>query len=91
MFTRHQRSENSPFITQSSPANVHKPLTIYNSDMKPLSKYSPVMLHLSPATRILSKNPELIFLAFIFLHPRVPTIMKIHIIISYISVSKMNS
>ena len=27
------------------------------SDLKPLSKYSPVMLHLSPATRILSENP----------------------------------
>ena len=27
------------------------------SDLKPLSKYSPAMLHLSPATRILSENP----------------------------------
>ena len=27
------------------------------SDLKPLSKYSPVMLHLSPATRILNENP----------------------------------
>ena len=26
--------------------------------MAPLSKYSPVTLHLSPATRILSENPE---------------------------------
>ena len=26
--------------------------------MEPLSKYSPVTLHLSPATRILSENPE---------------------------------
>ena len=27
------------------------------SDLKPLSKYSPAMLHLSSATRILSENP----------------------------------
>ena len=27
------------------------------SDVEPLSKYSPVMLHLSPATRILNENP----------------------------------
>ena len=33
-------------------------MTIFCSDMEPLSKYSPVTLHLSPATRILSKNPE---------------------------------
>ena len=29
----------------------------FYSDLEPLSKYSPVMLHLSPATRILNKNP----------------------------------
>ena len=32
-------------------------MTIFYSDMKPLSKYSAVTLHLSPATRILSQNP----------------------------------
>ena len=29
----------------------------YSADEEPLSKYSPVMLHLSPATRILNENP----------------------------------
>ena len=33
-------------------------MTIFYSDMEPLSKYSPAMLHLSPVTRILSENPE---------------------------------
>ena len=28
-------------------------MTIFNLDMEPLSKYSPVMLHLSPATCVL--------------------------------------
>ena len=32
-------------------------MTIFYSDMEPLSKYSPVMLHLSPTTRILNENP----------------------------------
>ena len=32
-------------------------MTIFYSDVKPLSKYSPVTLHLSPATRILNQNP----------------------------------
>ena len=31
----------------------------FYSDVEPLSHYSPVMLHLSPATRILNENPEL--------------------------------
>jgi len=31
-------------------------MTIFYSDMEPLSKYSPVTLHLSPATTILSEN-----------------------------------
>ena len=30
------------------------PMNIYSSDMEPLSQYSPVMLRLSPATRILN-------------------------------------
>ena len=33
-------------------------MTILNSDVEPLSKYSPVTLHLSPATRILNDNPD---------------------------------
>ena len=32
-------------------------MTIFESDMEPLSKNSPVMLQLSPATRILNENP----------------------------------
>ena len=32
-------------------------MTTFYSDVKPLPKYSPVTLHLSPATRILSQNP----------------------------------
>ena len=32
-------------------------MTIFYSDVEPLSEYSPVMLHLSPATRILNENP----------------------------------
>ena len=34
-------------------------MTIFYSDMKLLSKYSPITLHFSPATRILSENPAL--------------------------------
>ena len=34
-------------------------MAIFYSDMESLSQYSPVQLHLSPATRILSKNPVL--------------------------------
>ena len=32
-------------------------MTILYSDLEPLSQYSPVKLHLSPVTRILSENP----------------------------------
>ena len=32
-------------------------MTIFYSDVEPLSKYFPVPLHLSPATRILDENP----------------------------------
>ena len=32
-------------------------MTMFYSDVEPLSKYSPEMLHLSPATRILNENP----------------------------------
>ena len=56
-FNRHRRLENSPFTMQNSPTNVRYPLTIFYSDVEPLSKYSPVTLHLSPATRILNENP----------------------------------
>ena len=55
---RHRRSENSPSTTQNFPANVRYPTTIFYSDMEPLSKYSPVTLHLSPASRVLSENPD---------------------------------
>ena len=54
VFIRHWRS---PFTTQNSLADVWWPTTIFYSDVEPLSKYSPVMLHLSPATRILNENP----------------------------------
>ena len=52
-------------------------MTIFYSDMEPLSKYSPVMLHLSPpTTRILNENPgcrprtlsHMISIPFIALH-----------------------
>ena len=33
-------------------------LLFFYSNVEPLSKYSPVMLHLSPATKILNENPE---------------------------------
>lgn len=33
-------------------------MTIFYSDVKPLSKYSHVTLHLPPATWILSENPD---------------------------------
>ena len=32
-------------------------MTIFYSDVEPLSKYFPVPLHLSPYTRILNENP----------------------------------
>ena len=57
VFIRHRRSENSPFIMKNSPTDVRQPVTIFFSDEEPLSKYSPVVLHLSPATRILNENP----------------------------------
>ena len=38
--------------------NTENAIDYFYSDGKALSKYSPVMLHLSPATRILSENPE---------------------------------
>ena len=34
-------------------------MTTFYSDVEPFSKYSPVMLHLSPATRILNENPAM--------------------------------
>ena len=33
-------------------------MTIFYSDEEPLSQYSPITLHLSPATRILNENPD---------------------------------
>ena len=35
-------------------------MNIFNLDMEPLSQYSPAMLHLSPATRILDDKNEAI-------------------------------
>ena len=35
-------------------------MNIFNLDMEPLSQYSPVMLHLSPATRSLNEKIEAI-------------------------------
>ena len=50
VFIRHQRLENSLFITQNSLANIKflvaYSMTIFYSDVEPLSKYSPVMIHL---------------------------------------------
>ena len=45
------------FTMQNSLTNVPYPMTIIYSDLEPLSKYSPVILHLFPATRILNENP----------------------------------
>ena len=61
VFIRHWRLENSPLTMQNSRANVEWPMTIFYSDTEPLSKYSPVTLHLSPVTRILGENPDLIY------------------------------
>ena len=36
-------------------------MTIFYADSEPLSKYSPVTFHLSPATRILDENPVVIW------------------------------
>ena len=33
-------------------------MTIFYSDVEPTSQFSPVTLHLSPATRILNENPD---------------------------------
>ena len=69
LFIKHQRWENSPFTKLNSPANFCQPMTTFYSDVEPFSKYSPVMLHLSPATRIL--NETLIssaLWALVFLH-----------------------
>ena len=55
---RHRRAENSPLTTQNSPANVQLPTTIFYLVVEPLSKYSPVTLYLSPATKILKNIPN---------------------------------
>ena len=56
VFIRHWRSKNSQFTMKHSPANVRVPVTIFYSDEEPLSQYSSVTLHFSPATRILMKT-----------------------------------
>ena len=58
-FIGHQILENKPsFIMHNSLADVwsNKIMTIFNSDVEPLSKYSPEMLHLPPATGIFNEN-----------------------------------
>ena len=54
---KHRRLENSPFTALNFTAIVWYPMTTMYSVVEPFSKYSPVTLHLSPATRILNKNP----------------------------------
>ena len=49
VFIKQQRSQNSP-------ANIEEPMTIFHSDVEPLSEYFSVTLHLSPATRVLNEN-----------------------------------
>ena len=46
--------ENSLFTGQNSQTKVS---VASDSDVEPVSKYSPVTLQLSPATRILNGNP----------------------------------
>ena len=52
----HQALEDGEFAmsTQNSPVNVK---TIFYSDIEHLSNYSLVILHLSPATKILYETP----------------------------------
>ena len=50
-----ERLEKSPFAMKNSLANVQQPY----SDEEPFSKYFPVTLHLTPATRIRNENPAL--------------------------------
>ena len=54
---KHRRLENSPFTALNFTAIVRYPTTTMYSDVEPFSKYSPVTLHLSPATRILNESP----------------------------------
>lgn len=42
---------------QNTQANDQQIMTNFYLDVEPLSNYSPVTLHLSPATRILNENP----------------------------------
>ena len=57
---RRSKLENSLFTRQIS--YMWQLMTIFYSDVEPLSEYSPVILHLSPATRILNENPDNYFL-----------------------------
>ena len=60
---RHRQSKNSLFTyTHNSLANVRWPMTILHLDVEPFTKYSPVTLHLSPATRILNENLAIIII-----------------------------
>ena len=46
--------ENSPFTRLNAPANIWYPMTSY---VEPFSKYFPVKIHISPASRIPSEAP----------------------------------
>ena len=60
VFIRHQglRSGNLQFTRKNSLANVQQAKTIFYLDVEPLSKYSPVTLYLSLATRIINEKPD---------------------------------
>ena len=61
VFIRHQRLQNSPltmYTEISSQCLVAYDYFFFHLGMEPFFKYSPVMLHLIPATRILDENPE---------------------------------
>ena len=88
VFTSHRRSENSPLILLPRILLLtFSSLWLFFIQTEPLSKYSPVTLYLSPATRIyfLVKTLNLSSL-HLFLHPGVP----IYEIQSHL-LAKMNS
>ena len=74
MFIRHPRSENSPFSMLNSPANIrYVYMFTYICGVSFKVKYYPVMLHLSPATRILNENPAMGFIKHRRLENSLPT------------------
>ena len=54
VFIRYWRSENSPSVTQNSPAKFHS----FPGRASLFHNNSPATLHCSPATTILNENPE---------------------------------